>query len=171
MKFTSKIFLVGCAAMLVAAPALAAPPEGNVPDQPVAKITRSPLTHDQVWSLLQGSGPQLYQDLCASCHGLDGTGNPAVARALGTPPPDLTRLEEDGISIEHAGYVIRSACEDAHHRAPDGTPTMPCWRKILRHSLGSDVAAFPIITRLVNYVDSIQVATTIETETVESGGR
>ena len=49
---------------------------------------------------------------------------------------------------------------------------MPCWDRILRHNLKSDAAALPIISRLIDYVDSIQVATTLETETVAPfGGR
>ena len=72
------------------------------------------------------------------------------------PLPDLTRLREAGISNKHVAYVLRSSCDDEHHRAPDGTPTMPCWRSIFRNGLGRDAAAFPVIRRLVEYLDSIQ---------------
>ena len=33
---------------------------------------------------------------------------------------------------------------------------MPCWRQILRNVLGSDAAVFPVVNRLVKYIDSIQ---------------
>ena len=169
MSFTSKIFVAGSVGMLIAVQAFAAPPAGE--DRPEAKIKRTPLAQHQVWSLLQGSGPELYRDFCASCHGLAAKGNPTVARALGVPPPDLTQLREVGISREHVAYVLRSSCEDAHHRAPDGTATMPCWRTILRNNLRSDAAAFPVINRLVDYIDSIQVAdTAFNAEAWASGG-
>jgi len=38
------------------------------------------------------SGHVLYGQYCASCHGADGRGAPAMARALGTAIPDLTTL-------------------------------------------------------------------------------
>lgn len=168
MSITSKILVVACAGMLVAAHAGAAAPEGT--DRPEIEIKRVVLSQNQVWSLIQSSGPELYTDFCASCHGLDAKGNVTVARALGVPPPDLTRLQEVGISSEHVAYVLRSSCDDAHHRAPDGTDTMPCWRRIFRTSLGSDAAAFPVINRLVDYIDSIQVAETALTSGAASPG-
>ena len=96
MKTRAKIILACCVGFLVAAQAFAA---AKQPD-PSVEIKRSPLTQHQVRSVLQGSGPQLYRDLCASCHGLDGQGNVTAARALGAPLPDLTRLKETGISSQ-----------------------------------------------------------------------
>ena len=122
MKQVLKIFLVGSLWALAAAQLPAVPPEVPTTDPPVAKIQRTPMAQHEVWSLLQGSGPELYRDFCSSCHGLDGKGSVAVARALGVAPPDLTRLRKAGVSSDHVAYVLQSACEDDHHRAPDGTP-------------------------------------------------
>ncbi len=156
MKRTSKIFLAGCIGILVAAQAFAAPPAGPQADPPVAKIEQRTVTHKQMWQLLKGSGPELYQNFCASCHGLEDADHVAVTRALGAAPPDLTRLQLEGVSRDHVSYVLLSPCSDDHHRAADGTPTMPCWRRILRNSLRSDAAALPVVKRLVEYIDSIQ---------------
>ena len=156
MNPTSKIFLAGCIGILVAAQALAAPPAGPQGDPPAVKIQPRPVTQQQIWQLRQGTGPELYQSFCTSCHGLQGNAHVAVVRAFGAPPTDLTRLREAGISRQHVSYVLLSSCTDDVHRAPDGSPTMPCWRRILRNGLGSDAAVFPVVNRLVEYIDSIQ---------------
>ncbi len=127
------------------------------PGEPTATVKQVPMSQDQAWRLLRGSGAELYQQLCSSCHGLDGTGNLTAAKALALPPPDLTQLTALGIPKEHVGYVLRSSCDDAHHRAPDGSATMPCWDRIIRHTVRSDAMAMPILNRLVEYVDSLQV--------------
>ncbi len=165
MKPISIIFLAGCLVALIAAPAAA-----TTPETPDVKIKLAPLTQNQVWSLLQGSGAQLYGNFCASCHGLDGKGNATVARALGEPAPDLTRLKEAGVTSKHVAYVLRSSCDEEHHRAPDGTATMPCWQSILRNSLGTDTAAFMVTNRLVDHLDSIQVTGATDTSAATAPG-
>ena len=82
MKRTSKIFLAGCVAILVAAPALALPPAGPQGDPPVVKIELRPVTHQQIWQLRQGTEAELYQSFCASCHGLEGKGIRSFAQLI-----------------------------------------------------------------------------------------
>ncbi len=166
MKRIPRIVGLGLLALLVTTPlatVLAQDEESTVRWEPVTQV--------KAWQLLKGSGAELYQQLCSSCHGLDGTGSLAAAKALALPPPDLTRLREVGIPKEHWAYVLQSSCGEAHHQAPDGTATMPCWRRIFRHTVRSDMMPLVITTRLVDYVDSIQtVAAEKESPSPNAGG-
>lgn len=108
------------------------------------------------------TGKLLYMDICAACHGLDGTGDGPMAPALTIAPPDLTGLTaaNDGVfpivkvvflidgrdpMIAHGGpmpifgpYLDGGA--SAAMSAPDGTP----------------ILTSPAIVDLVTYLQSIQ---------------
>jgi mono/diheme cytochrome c family protein len=71
-------------------------------------------------------GEELYVELCAVCHGVDGTGDGPAAKALASPVPDLTAISaaNEGVfpraEIEKA---IRGEAEIASH----GSLEMPIW--------------------------------------------
>ena len=73
-----------------------------------------------------GDGERLYVELCAVCHGIDGTGDGPAAGALAKPLPDLTAIAaaNDGVfprtRIEKA---IRGEAEVESH----GSLEMPIW--------------------------------------------
>ncbi len=52
-----------------------------------AKQLQNPFNADE--TLLQ-KGQKVFQSLCVSCHGTDGTGNPVMLKTLNPPPADLT---------------------------------------------------------------------------------
>lgn len=72
------------------------------------------------------NGKELYVELCAVCHGMDGTGGGPAAKALAKPLPDLTAISaaNDGVfpraEVEKA---IRGQGEIAAH----GSMEMPIW--------------------------------------------
>ncbi len=54
---------------------------------PEARQLQNPLNDDEaVWQ----KGQKIFNSLCASCHGQDGTGNPVILKTLNPPPADLT---------------------------------------------------------------------------------
>lgn len=110
----------------------------------------------QPWHLLQHSGAELYQEMCASCHGAEGEGSGPAARSLTVYPPPLNTLDRAGVPQEHWTYVIQAPCEDSHHWGPQGAETMPCWSRVFRQALGNDAAAMLITAKLTNHLQEIQ---------------
>lgn len=73
-----------------------------------------------------GNGEVLYAELCASCHGIDATGNGPAAPALKTPPTDLTVLAKMNGGSYPAEAVQKSITGEGEIVA-HGTPGMPIW--------------------------------------------
>jgi mono/diheme cytochrome c family protein len=105
------------------------------------------------------TGQQVFQRLCASCHGADGRGAGPAAAALRTAPPDLTQLAvryggnfpDDWIYQSIDGRVLVGA---------HGSREMPVWGVELWRKQGAEVAAGlqteAVIDRLVDWLRSIQ---------------
>lgn len=113
------------------------------------------ITRVDPWQLLQSDGQELFQHMCASCHGAEGIGT-GSAPSQSKPAPALTNLEAAGIPRTHWVYVLESPCEDPHHWGPSRSPAMPCWQRIFRQALGNDAAPMLVSTKLAAYIDSIQ---------------
>ncbi len=157
MPRMTKPLIVAIAAALVASLALAIPPgKATEPQAEGAAAAPARALRVQPWNLLQHDGAELYQEMCASCHGADGAGYGPAARALSVPAPPLTHLKQAGVPRQHWTYVIEAPCEDRHHWTPDGRETMPCWQRIFRQALGNDAGALLVTTKLSNYLESIQ---------------
>lgn len=87
------------------------------------EVVKVPLTWQKA---ALSDGEELYVELCAVCHGVDGTGGGPAAGALTKPLPDLTAIAaaNDGVfpraEVEKA---IRGQGEIAAH----GSTEMPIW--------------------------------------------
>ncbi len=55
-----------------------------------ANHLKNPLSVDDVTI---ARGQKIYQSLCQSCHGADGTGDPVMIKSLNPPPADLTSIQ------------------------------------------------------------------------------
>ena len=63
---------------------------------------------------------------CASCHGIDATGNGPIAVHLDAPPADLTRLAHWNNGVFDKASVARFI--DGRERlSVHGSPEMPAW--------------------------------------------
>ena len=147
------------AVVLTAAQALAGAPK-KIEDPPAVEygpmvVPAEPIYVDP-WQLLQSDGGELFEQMCASCHGKAGAGSGVAARSLSKYPPPLTTLEAAGVPRDHWVYVIESPCDDSHHWGPHQTMTMPCWRRVFREALGNDAAPLLVSVKLVSYLDTIQ---------------
>lgn len=154
MRVMTRCFVIGFALATVATWALAAAP-GTATEDPAKgpAVGTTPVLRVQAWDLLQHDGAQLYQELCASCHGAEGAG---YARATPVPTRPLTTLKQRGVPRAHWTYVILAPYEDGHHWAPDGNETMPCWQRIFRQALGHDAGPLLVAKKLTGYLESIQ---------------
>ena len=108
----------------------------------------------------QLSGAELYEQLCASCHGPQAKGDGPVASALKTQVPDLTRLAwRDG--GEYPREDVRRAIDGRLEHQAHGSREMPVWGIRFYDLSSSDVAAErakvdAMIGRLVDYLASVQ---------------
>ena len=105
------------------------------------------------------SGQELYRKFCASCHGVSAQGDGSIAKALKTPPSDLTL-----IARRYGGTFPAKRIEelvdgrvkvDAH-----GTSAMPVWGEEFTRSEAGKPAAekdtAAAIHKIVEYLRSVQ---------------
>lgn len=106
------------------------------------------------------SGMELYETLCASCHGDSGQGNGPVAPLIKIGVPDLTRLaHRDG--GEFPTEDVRRTIDGRFERPAHGPRDMPVWGWQFYDSTTINDAeararADLLIDRLVRYLESIQ---------------
>ncbi len=68
-------------------------------------------THDK--------GEKLYEEHCASCHGIDGDGNGEAAKGLNPPPADLLEaMQKKIISDEYLMWTIKEGGRNVHTEMP-----------------------------------------------------
>jgi len=90
-------------------------------------------------------GKKLYLSYCASCHGVDASGNGPVASSLKRQPPDLRRIhaKTGKFPAEEVRKKIAGDLSSTAH----GQREMPVWGMILSRD---------DINNLVKYLESIQ---------------
>ena len=106
------------------------------------------------------SGVDLYQQLCASCHGFEGRGDGPVASLIKIGVPDLTRLawrNGGGFPTDNVRQVVDGRSDRRAH----GPRDMPVWGWQLYDSRSEDDATArartdALIDKLVRYLESIQ---------------
>lgn len=109
----------------------------------------------------QLSGAEMYERLCASCHGASGHGDGPVSSLIKIRVPDLTRIaQRDG--GEFPAEDIRRTIDGRFDRPAHGPRDMPVWGWQFYDSASSDDAAErarvdSMIGRLVEHLRSIQV--------------
>jgi hypothetical protein len=102
----------------------------------------------------------MYEQLCASCHGVDARGNGPVAPLIKIHVPDLTRIAyRDG--GEFPTEDVRRIIDGRSDRPAHGPRDMPVWGWQFYDSQNTDDSAErarvdAMISRLVDYLRSIQ---------------
>lgn len=77
------------------------------------------------------SGKTTFMNYCASCHGLEGTGDGPAASALKPPPTDLTTLLKKNQGKYPAGFVA-AVLKFGRNLAAHGSPDMPVWGSVFK---------------------------------------
>lgn len=109
----------------------------------------------------QLSGMEMYERLCASCHGVSGHGDGPVSSLIKIGVPDLTRLaQHDG--GEFPTEDVRRTIDGRFDRPAHGPRDMPVWGWQFYDSGNPNdaeerAAVDSMIDRLVQYLRSIQV--------------
>jgi mono/diheme cytochrome c family protein len=105
----------------------------------------------------QPDGAALFRAYCASCHGVSGRGDGAVAKFLKLPPANLMRLSARNSGVFPADRVARTI-DGRHAVRTHGESTMPVWGPIFARSpiVADEAAVDARIRALVAYLESIQ---------------
>ncbi len=104
------------------------------------------------------SGKKMYLNYCAACHGTDGKGTGPAAKALKTPPGDLTTLARRNHGQFPAKYVNEAILGDSEP-APHFNRDMPAWSGLFLSISRSPVPQAEVDQRAFNlttYVKSLQ---------------
>jgi hypothetical protein len=117
-------------------------------------------TQPDTRSTAELSGVEMYERLCASCHGVDGRGDGPVAPLIKIETPDLTRIAaRDG--GEFPAEDVRRTIDGRWDRRAHGARDMPVWGWEFYGTVNPDDAAErakvdSMINRLVEYLRTIQ---------------
>lgn len=122
-----------------------------------AQDQQKTIKHVPVKPTSAASGPEMYTNYCAVCHGTDGKGNGPAAQSLKTPPPNLTTLARTNggkyPSLKVASVIRGEANLPAH-----GTKDMPVWGSLFwQMSQGHEGEVQQRIVNLNEYIESLQV--------------
>ncbi|HEY9141017.1 MAG TPA: cytochrome c [Bryobacteraceae bacterium] len=100
------------------------------------------------------NGQAIFDDYCAVCHGRDAKGDGPAARALKTPPLDLTQISHD-----HSGKFpeaeIRKIILGLDMMPSHGTEAMPIWGKVFT-KIGDPSTVGQRVDALLIYLRQIQ---------------
>ena len=104
-------------------------------------------------------GRKSFASNCASCHGLSAQGGGPTARALKTPPPDLTRIaarREGSFDVEELSRFIDGRLVPGAH----GSREMPVWGSAFGGKYGGGETGDEIsrgrIVALLEYLRTLQ---------------
>ena len=100
------------------------------------------------------SGPATFKAYCAQCHGVSGRGDGPAAKALKTPPADLTTLAK-----RHNGQfpaaAVKQVVNGGEVGPSHGSREMPMWGPVFRSVEDQSMVELRI-TNLVKYLEEIQ---------------
>jgi mono/diheme cytochrome c family protein len=100
------------------------------------------------------SGPQMYKQYCAACHGADAKGHGPARRALNLPAPDLTMLAKRHGGKFSFAYVI-AVLRFAPGLPSHGSGAMPTWGPLFEYYYNQN-SALRRIQNLCDYLASLQ---------------
>lgn len=138
--------------LLTITAALALSASLGLSQEAATKIKKVPATYTN-----PTSGPEMYRNYCAACHGLDGKGSGPAAAALKKAPADLTTLSKKHggkfPTLEVQQYIKGESITDAH-----GSRDMPMWGDLFR-SIGTgnpDMVVTLRVKNLTTYLTEMQ---------------
>lgn len=98
-------------------------------------------------------GHKLFNQYCATCHGVTGKGEGPVAAALKVGPPDLTTLQQPGEKFPF--YRVQTKIDGEKEVTAHGPSKMPVWGTVFRRTSG-ELQRHADVFALVKYIESIQ---------------
>jgi mono/diheme cytochrome c family protein len=105
------------------------------------------------------TGQENFERLCAACHGVSGTGDGPVAAEIIKGVPDLTRIAERN-GGEFPRQLVKNTIDGRWRVNAHGTQQMPVWGYEFYISDGagafSEVTVSRTLDDLVDYIEALQ---------------
>ncbi len=123
-----------------------------------AQQTTTTIKKEPAKATSAASGPDMYKEYCAVCHGTDGKGNGPAVPALKTAPPDLTTLAKRN-NGKYPALRVGSILRGQETLVAHGNQEMPIWGPVF-HSLDISAPSSLVEMRIANlndYLESLQV--------------
>jgi mono/diheme cytochrome c family protein len=119
-------------------------------------LISNPPPVDEIPASYTPSGKAMFTQYCASCHGLEGTGDGPAAFTLKRPPSDLSKL-----TATHMGEFPRQYVMNILRFGPGlsahGSSDMPTWGSIFQViEKNNETAVQQRISKLTAYIASLQ---------------
>ena len=107
--------------------------------------------------LTSTDGAEVFKAYCAVCHGAGGKGDGPAAKALKTPPADLTTITKRHGSFPSKTIEQTILADNEPVLLAHGTREMPIWGPIFRQAAGDRDVATMATANLLKYLESLQV--------------
>jgi mono/diheme cytochrome c family protein len=98
-------------------------------------------------------GRKLFNQYCATCHGMTAKGEGPVAAALKVGPPDLTAIQKPGEKFPF--YRVQEKIDGEKEVEAHGPRKMPVWGTVLKSRSG-ELQRHADVYALVKYIESLQ---------------
>ena len=98
-------------------------------------------------------GRKLFNQYCATCHGITAKGEGPVAEALKVGPPDLTALQQAGEKFPF--FRVQTKIDGEKEVTAHGPSKMPVWGTVFRRTSG-ELQRHADVYALVKYIESLQ---------------
>jgi mono/diheme cytochrome c family protein len=98
-------------------------------------------------------GRKLFNQYCATCHGITAKGEGPVAEALKVGPPDLTALQQPGEKFPF--FRVQTKIDGEKEVTAHGPSKMPVWGTVFRRTSG-ELQRHADVYALVKYIESLQ---------------
>jgi mono/diheme cytochrome c family protein len=112
-----------------------------------------PMPQAQSGKTFVAKGHKLFNQYCATCHGITGKGEGPVASALKVGPPDLTAIQQAGEKFPF--YRVQTKIDGEKAVVAHGTSKMPVWGEVFKRTT-NDMQKNADVFALVKYIESIQ---------------
>lgn len=144
-RFSVSMFAIGVTVLLW----LAANPRALAHQSTPATATPGQST------ILPLDGAKIFRNYCASCHGVNGSGDGPVAPALKTKVPLLTALARRNHGTFPTERVRRIIAGDEDHAA-HGSREMPIWGPVFHQIENDQDLGYVRLQNVTQYLISIQ---------------
>lgn len=106
-------------------------------------------------TILPLDGARIFRNYCASCHGVNGSGDGPVAPALKTKVPQLPTLARRNRGTFPTARVRRIIAGDENHAA-HGSREMPVWGPVFHQIENDQDLGYVRLQNVTEYLISIQ---------------